>query len=319
MNSEVLVVEISGKRPGSKKDRPTEKNSCNYDHLIISNNSEGYDTDWEIIDVPHDYQDWYITNVKTSDSAWYAPMNRSYAIKYAREHGYRYLVQLDDNIKFLEIAYCCKLNDHTIKRYRAQSINGMLDDFVDMMVTVLKYTNAGVVGCSLAGVANPDNSYLSERYVYSIFTLDLQRVPDFYQGDFEDDVEFRLKLAQMGIPSVQVAPLRYSKTGQQKNKDLSGCRKAYADVGVKRGDHMRQLYGDVYACGMRGKSNCIRSEAKAGESYFKHRLNPFKVGVLVKDKGKIDAKMQELFQKWAKKRDCKTIVKEKRVKRGPPS
>lgn len=316
MKNNVLVVEISGKRPGSKKDRPTEKNVCSYEHLIISNNSEGYETDWSIINVPQDYQDWYKTNVKMSDSAWYAPMNRSYAIKYAREHGYRYLVQLDDNIKFLEIAYCCKINDHTIKRYRAQSTSEMLDDFVDMMVTVLECTNAGIVGCSLAGVANPDNSYLSERYVYSIFTLDLARVPDFYQGDFEDDVEFRLKLAQMGVPSVQVAPLRYSKTGQQKTKDLTGCRKAYADVGIKRGDHMRKLYGNVYSCGMRGKSNCIRSEAKVGEAYFKHRLAPFKVGVMVKDKCRIDTKMQKLFSKWAKKRDCKTILREKRVKRG---
>ena len=315
MRNDVLVVEISGKRPGGSRERPTEKNACGYEHLIISNNSDGYETEWPIVNVPPDYVEWYKAHAKMSDSAWYAPMNRSYAIKYAREHGFRYLVQLDDNIKFLEIAYCCKINENTIKRFRAQSTNAMLDDFIAMMVTVLECTNAGIVGCSLAGVANPDNSYLSERYVYSIFTLDLQRVPDFYHGDFEDDVEFRLKLAQMGVPSVQVAPLRYSKVGQQKNKDLYGCRKAYAEVGVKRGDHMRKLYGNVYACGMRGKSNCIRSEAKAGEAYFKHRLAPFKVGVLVKDKHRIDEKMQELFCKWAKKRDCKTIVREKKVKK----
>lgn len=224
MRNDVLVVEISGKRPGGSRERPTEKNACGYEHLIISNNSDGYETEWPIVNVPPDYVEWYKAHAKMSDSAWYAPMNRSYAIKYAREHGFRYLVQLDDNIVFLEIAYCCKINENTIKRFRAQSTNSMLDDFIAMMVTVLECTNAGIVGCSLAGVANPDNSYLSERYVYSIFTLDLQRVPDFYQGDFEDDVEFRLKLAQMGVPSVQVAPLRYSKVGQQKNKDLSGVQ-----------------------------------------------------------------------------------------------
>lgn len=315
MDDAILVVEISGKRPGGKNKRPTEKNFCSYDHLIISNNSEGYDTEWKIVNVPADYTEWYKTNVKTSDSAWYAPMNRSYAIKYARDHGYRYLIQLDDNIKFLEIAYCCKINDHTIKRYRAQSTNAMLDDFIDMLVTVLECTNAGIAGCALAGVAKPDNSYLSERYVYSIFALDLHRIPDFYQGDFEDDVEFRLKLAQMGVPSCQVAPLRYSKVGQQKNKDLTGCRKAYVEAGVKRGDHMRRLYGDVYSCGMRSKSNCIRSSAKVGEAYFKHILAPFKVGILVNDKARMDAKMQQLFRKWAKKRDCKTIVREKKVRR----
>lgn len=52
MNKEVLVVEISGKRPGDKKVRPTEKNIINYDKVIISNNSENYITDWPIINVP---------------------------------------------------------------------------------------------------------------------------------------------------------------------------------------------------------------------------------------------------------------------------
>ena len=52
----ILVVEISGKRPGGKNNRPTEKLSISYDHLIISNNSEGYETEWEIINVPPDYE-----------------------------------------------------------------------------------------------------------------------------------------------------------------------------------------------------------------------------------------------------------------------
>lgn len=95
---EVLVVEISGKRPGTKKERPTEKYEINYDKIIISNNSIDYDTEWEIVNVPEDYRNWYIENYKQSDNAWYAPMNRSYAIKYAKERGYKYLIQLDDNI-----------------------------------------------------------------------------------------------------------------------------------------------------------------------------------------------------------------------------
>lgn len=314
MRNDTLVVEISGKRPGGKRERPTEKNHTEYPHVIISNNSDGYETDWPVINVPPEYKDWYCEHCKTSDSAWYAPMNRSYAIKYAKENGYRYLVQLDDNIKFLEIAYCVKIDESTIKRYRAQSTDSMLDDFIEMMVLVLENTNAGMSGCSLAGVANPENDYLCERYCYSIFALDLERCPDVFQGDFEDDVEFRLKLKQMGIPSIQIAPLRYSKIGQQKNKDLSGCRKAYADAGVKRGEHMRRLYGDLYSCGVRGRSNCIRAKTSPGESYFKHILKPFKVGVVVRDKAAIDEKMSQIFKKWAKKRDCKTIIREKRVK-----
>ena len=42
-------------------------------------------------------------------------------------------------------------------------------------------------------------SYLAERYVYSLFGLDLSKIPNEYQGDFEDVIEFRLKLNQMNM------------------------------------------------------------------------------------------------------------------------
>lgn len=105
MSNEVLIAEISGKRSGTKEDRPTEKFNFDWDKVIISNNSEGYETDWPVINVPNDYQEWYKEHAKMSESAYYAPMNRSYAIKYAREHGYKYLVQLDDNIISFNIRY----------------------------------------------------------------------------------------------------------------------------------------------------------------------------------------------------------------------
>ena len=57
-----------------------------------------YETDWEIVNVPEEFEEWYKKEVKSSENAWYAPMNRTYAIKYAKEHGYKYLIQLDDNI-----------------------------------------------------------------------------------------------------------------------------------------------------------------------------------------------------------------------------
>lgn len=147
MNKEVLVVEISGKRPGNSDARPTEKNNISYDKVIISNNSEGYETDWDIINVPDDYVEWYKSNIKNSDNAWYAPMNRSYAIKYAREHGYKYLIQLDDNIVMFQIAYSHKYKEDGIlckKEYRATSKSGdndMLNDFIDVLVETLKQTN----------------------------------------------------------------------------------------------------------------------------------------------------------------------------------
>lgn len=81
---DVLIAEISGKRAGGVKQRPTESFDYDFDKVIISNNSDGYETDWNIVNVPEDYVNWYKTNVKSSESAWYAPMNRSYAIKYVK-------------------------------------------------------------------------------------------------------------------------------------------------------------------------------------------------------------------------------------------
>lgn len=100
---------------------------------------------------------------------------------------------------------------------------------------VLDNTNAGIVGMTLAGASLPGSDFLRERYVYSAFMLKLDSIPDYYQGDFEDDIEFRLKLKQMQIPSVMVCPFQYTKTAQSTKNDLTGNRAAYKDAGLKRG------------------------------------------------------------------------------------
>lgn len=308
MNS-VLVVEISGKRPGGVEKRPTEKFECNYDHLIISNNSEGYETTWDIVNVPQEYVSWYKESVATSDNAWYAPMNRSYAIKYAKEHGYKYLVQLDDNIKFLEIGYLADDAKNRRKRFRVQNRQNMLDDFIEMLCCILENTNAGIAGCNLAS-SNPDAEFLSERYCYSIFALKLDVVPDLYAGDFEDDIEFRLKCTQMGIPSVMVVPLRYSKTAQRSGKDETGNRAAYTATGLKRGDTMRAIHGEYYSCGY-AKRTMTTQNIENGK-VFRHKLQRIKLGVVVKDKDAIEKCFQSLLNKWAKPQTNKVIVKRKK-------
>lgn len=318
----VLVAEISGKRPGDSNARRTERflQNVTYDNLIISNDSEGYITDREIVHVPDDYKQWYIDNVKTSEKAWYAPMNRSYAIKYAKEHGYRYLVQLDDNIVKLEIAYLLENEDGTTKRCRITSDKDMMNDFIDMLTCVLKNTNAGMAGFPLCGVSIPSNDFLTERYCYSFFALDLERVPDIFQGDFEDDIEYRLKLSQMGVPVVQIAPLRYGKTAQAKSKgkkeDATGCRQGYIDAGVHRGDHMRILYGDLYTCGMRNRKNAITAARQDDDSlFFKHQLKPFKVGVRVKDMDEIKHTFHEILRKNYRQKEDKYVIKERKIRK----
>ena len=321
MNKDILVVEISGKRSGDKEARPTEKNNIKYDHLIISNNSDNYETDWNIINVPEDYVEWYKSNLKNSDNAWYAPMNRSYAIKYAREHKYRYLVQLDDNIVNFQLAYIKKFKENNLlckEEYRAVSNsnqeNDMLNDFIDILVEMLKQTNAGITGCNMIGAAMPGETYLAERYCYSLFVIDVNRVPDNYHGDFEDDIEFRLKLNQMNIPMLQNAILMYGKTGQKINKDLTGCRAEYLKAGVKRGEHMRKLYGDIYKAGVSSFSNRKGKQKTDKEvTYFRHKLKPIKLGVIIKDKEKIDNMMKDLFKKYATQKETKLIIKQEKI------
>ena len=310
----VLVTEISGKRPGTLKQRPTEKMKISYDKVIISNNSEGYVTDWEIINVPEDYRQWYVDNIKNSENAWYAPMNRSYAIKYAKEHGYKYLIQLDDNIKYIEICYGYEQNGITVK-YNCSSNkkNDIANDAITLLVRVLENTNAGMVGCNLSAVGTPECVELAERYCYSFFALDLQRCPEVFQGDFEDDIEFRLKCYEMGVPVCQVSALRYSKLGQNGAKDKSGCREEYIKVGLKRGEHMVKLHGDLYSCRMRGRRNNT-TFAPDGGGYFKHIIKPFKLGIIVYDAAAIEDKLKEMLKKYAKSRPDKCSVKEKKVK-----
>ena len=305
--SDILVAEISGKRPGGESARPTEKFKVSYDHVIISNSSQGYETAWDIVNVPDDYREWYMENVKTSDSAWYAPMNRSYAIKYAREHGYKYLVQLDDNIQSLRIAYKTgshwKLINEVQRKYYIQyqisATPGMMDDFINAIVTILDCTDCGMSGMSMQGASRPSWQYVTEAYVYSFFALKLSVVPDYFQGDFEDDIEFRLKLAQMGIPAAQAQFLQYGKTAQNRSKDLTGCRGEYAKVGIKRGEHMRMLYGEIYSAGVQDRGHSVGAERCEDYEYFKHKLKPLKIGLRVLDKERMDVCMASLLKKYA--------------------
>lgn len=311
MSDRILIAEISGKRPGTAKQRPTERFESEHDWVIISNNSEGYETDKPIINVPDDYREWYCANIKNSDNAWYAPMNRSYAIKWARENGYDYLVQLDDNIKALEIAYTVTDGNIT-KRYRIRKPDSMLDGYISVFIEVLKNTNAVMVGGQLAGIGTPDSCLLAERFVYSFFALNLKHCPVVFHGDFEDDIEYRLKCSQMGFPVLQVQPLRYSKVGQQKTKDLSGCRAEYLKAGLKRGEHMTRLYPDVYSCRMTRKGHHVKSAEDENAINFKHTIKPFKLGVVVYDMEPITRTFREILAKYAEDKPDKSIFKIKK-------
>jgi hypothetical protein len=314
---EILVAEISGKRPGGSDKRCTEQFRIDYDKVIISNNSDGYITDWNTINVPDDYRDWYIANLKNSENAWYAPMNRSYAIKYARERGYKYLIQLDDNIQYIEIAYFLEKQGKKYRYrlpYQEKNTSELMNDYIDLLVTVLKNTNAVMSGCNLMGTARLEPGFMREGYVYSLFALDLDNCPDFFHGDFEDDIEYRLKCRQMGKPTVQIIPLRYGKTGQKSSKDLTGCRAEYAKQGLKRGEHMAVLYSGDYSARMTRKAHSTRAKLENEEINFKHDLKTWKLGVIVYDIEPIKNKFNLMLKKYKKKMSDHVITRTKKVK-----
>ena len=273
--SDILVAIISGGRPDN---RPTEKYELDGYWCIISNNSEGYETDIDIINVPDDFREYYRANWALSDFGMKVPMNRSYAIKYASEQGYRYLIQLDDNISGWDM--CCLTKRGGVRQVYKRINN--ITPFMNALADVLRFTNAGMSGLNLAAM-QPEKStnLLSERYVYSVLCLDLDRVPYFY-GDVEEDIAMRYQLAQQKIPVAQIIPFRYSKTGQRSSKDTSGNRAMYDKMGSERGANMAKLYGAFYA---RGEANMTRNVTRGGggrriaEAIFKHKVKPFKVGL----------------------------------------
>lgn len=282
--------------------RPTEKFNFDFDKVIISNNSEGYKTDWDIVNVPESYEKWYKDHCKMSDLAYYAPMNRSYAIKYAREHGYDYLVQLDDNILTFDIKYMYKLDDGTQVSYstiaKTPHKEELPNDMFKYMAEVLQNTNVGMVGMTPDAASVPQDDWLRERYVYSAFMLDLSRVPAYFQGDFEDDIEYRLKLKQIQVPSLEIVPFHYSKTAQDKHngkEDSSGNREAYIKAGLKRGEHMSKLYGDIYQCGYSDRGSGIK---RTGKVKFRHKVKSFKVGVRCKNIDRLREQMLKIFEKY---------------------
>ena len=312
MNPKILIAEISGKRPGDRMQRPTEKFNFDFDKVIISNNSEGYKTDWDIVNVPESYEKWYKDHCKMSDLAYYAPMNRSYAIKYAREHGYDYLVQLDDNILTFDIKYMYKLDDGTQVSYstiaKTPHKEELPNDMFKYMAKVLENTNVGMVGMAPDAASVPQDDWLKERYVYSAFMLDLSRVPAYFQGDFEDDIEYRLKLKQIQVPSLEIVPFHYSKTSQDRyngKEDSTGNREAYIKAGLKRGEHMSKLYGDMYECGYSDRGSGIR---RTGKVKFRHKVKSFKVGVRVKRIGILKQEITNLFCKYVTKKHDKLDV-----------
>jgi hypothetical protein len=281
----VLVVIVSGNR----LNRPTENFNINGNTVIISNNSAVYVSRYPIIDVPDDFIEYYRENWSLSDFGMKTPLVRSYAIKYAREKGYKYIVQLDDNITGFSLRYFNSKKGlvHT----QIYNITPILNALVD----ILRYTNVGMSGLDMQAISIPTDKLVAERYLYSILCMDLEKVSYFF-GDVEEDIAMRYQLAQKNIPTAVLVPFKYSKTGQLSSGDKSGNRGMYDELQTNRGLIMSKIYGDKYK---RGTSNIIRNIAGLSRvrdnEIFRHKLKKFKVGIKVKNEIALNESLRTSF------------------------
>lgn len=300
-NNETLVAIISGKRPGGVKERPTEKYIIKkYNEIIISNNSEGYITQLPIINIPETYRKkYYEDNIKIS---YEVPLSRSYALKYARDNNYKYLVQLDDNIVNFSIKFLKKNKiGQQVKSINIPTKNKfILEDVIDYMLDVIKNTNAGIVGINIAGCAHGEEAFLREGYVYSCIIMRTDIPIKYYHSGFEEDIEIRYKLKEANIPMIMIPWLRYAKTSQHTTQDITGNRISYVTAGVKRGEVMKKLYPQYFTCGLSNKSPGKGKNFNKGSFFYSHKLKPFKIGFILKNKGFLVLRFREFVKKYEK-------------------
>lgn len=165
--ADIQVCEISGKRP-ERKQRTSETIFADTpDHkVIVSNAPDNYDADWEVIPVPDDFRAEYMQSMALDERACGAPMGRSYALKYCRDHGIRYCVQIDDNIRTLSVTYEKAVAPGVVHRVACNKPPSRA--FVELAVSALENTNAGLAGFHLQAVG-PEATILRPRFVYSLF------------------------------------------------------------------------------------------------------------------------------------------------------
>lgn len=185
-----------------------------------------------------------------------------------------------------------------------QNKDQLPNDMIKYMEQVLDRSNVGMIGMAPDAASLPQDDWLKERYVYSAFMLNLEIVPPVFQGDFEDDIEYRMKLKQAGVPSLEIVPFHYSKTAQQKaqskKEDVTGNRQAYKEAGLNRGKVMSKIYGDTYSRGWSDQGSGVKRIE--GQKKFRHKIKSFKVGVRIKDVSTLKNEMLKLFAKYATKR-----------------
>lgn len=239
----VLVAVISGKRPLLRQ-RPTAKilpglpwhcvwfvreDQAN-EYEPDGNEIHAYDTDWAS---EYARAHWRHPKAEWEHGGFHGAFTgREAAMRYAEEHGYGYVVQLDDNIS--EMGY----RDSNRQRLRA-----LADPATCLLhLTLLaQSTNAHMVGAQLNASAPDKIRLLRNGFPYSCFTEKTANRQPWY-GPFEDDIMHAMEYGLHGGPQRTVAitdAIRYTKPGVASKRD--GMRGHYDN---SRGLELPRRYPD---------------------------------------------------------------------------
>ncbi len=275
---EVDVFIVSGKRPGGITKRPTEKYTVNGEVNIVSNDSTGYDSRYGIINVDQERIESVRSRIALDEFATLSAL-RTIANDIGQK---RFVCQLDDNIHQVYVSF--QLPNGTVVRKMIWDITPV----INLLVDVLKFTNAGMAGILLMSTSVPKklNSVLSPKgYPYSFYVLDRKKqIPD-YMGTNEDDITMKLQLHGKKTPTAMINAIGYSKKGQESSGDTTGNRREYDQALFRRGEFVQKFYGDVYT---KGATNRRRGVNKKEFMYnddirFTHKIKPIERPLVVTD------------------------------------
>lgn len=229
-----------------------------------------------------------------AESHWFAPepyrrggflggfTEREWACRLAAERGFWAVLQLDDNIRRLDMFTGYAASTNVVKE------NGGLGLFADLLAAVTRSTNSRMTGAKMSAV-NPRSEagmFARPGFPYSLFLERVDR-PDRepYYGPFEDDILHAYQYASRAddATTALVYPISYTKEHVVTAK--TGMRAAY---------NHRRAAGLVAVAPEVARAMVIQGHSNGrGEARVFHRMKAGAVGsrtpLVVRDRELFDA------------------------------
>lgn len=229
----VLIAVITGNRPRLEQ-RPTTRilalleaaGYANVEWVVRENHAPDYEQDHRPMNVysnaftlTYARDHWRHPKAKWAPDAFMGAFaGREYVMRSAAQRGFKYVLQLDDNVKYLVPALGGARGEELSRVSPVECLN--------VLISIAASTNAAMCGMQLSTVSPFGiKRVIRPGYPYSVFveTITPYRVP--YYGPFEDDIMHALDYALSPSPvTAAVVPgLVYSK----ESKPTSGGMRSH--------------------------------------------------------------------------------------------